>query len=171
MVWIASGVPSVGAGSFQFTSIPQTFTHLQMRYFVRGSDAGAVSYMNIYINGSAYGTNYSGHTIGGDGANAYSTNTVSGGGIGNLFTPGSSSTANCFVSGIVDVLDYTNANKNKVIRVQHGYDTNGAGYAIFGSGMQLSTASVTSIGLFNMTFVANCRIDLYGITTSSVTGA
>ncbi len=171
MVWIAGQTITTGSGSFQFTSIPQTFTHLQMRYSFRGSDAGLYSYLNVYINGSAYGTNYSGHTLQGDGSTVGVTNIVSGGGIGNLYAPGASATANVFASGIVDLLDYTNTNKNKVVRVLHGYDANGSGLAIFGSGQLLSTSTVTSLGIFNFTSAAGCRIDLYGITTSQETGA
>jgi hypothetical protein len=171
MVWIASITPSVGTNSVQFTSIPQTFTHLQMRYFVRGSDAGATAFTNISINGNQYTTNYSCHTLEGNGSAAAVTSSVSGGGIGNLYSPGASATANVFAAGIADLLDYTNTNKNKVVRVLHGHDTNGGGQAILGSGQLLSTAAVTSIGMFNFTSVAGCRFDLYGITTSSVTGA
>lgn len=171
MVWIASGVPSVGATSFSFTSIPQTFTHLQMRYSIRGSDAGAISFMAMSINGNAYTTNYSSHTLAGNGTSPYATAVVSGGGISNLYSPGSTSTANVFANAIVDVLDYTNTSKNKTVRLLHGFDANGSGQVIFGSGQLLSTAAITSIGVFNMVFTANCRFDLYGITTSSVTGA
>jgi hypothetical protein len=160
---IATITASGGETSLSFTSIPQTYTHLQMRYFIRGSDAGTVAYSNISINGNAYGTNYSGHTVQGDGSTASATNIVSGGGIGNLYSPGSSATANVFASGIVDLLDYTNTNKNKVVRVLHGHDTNGGGQIIFGGGQLLSTATVTSIGIFNMTFVAGSRLALYGI--------
>lgn len=171
MVWIASGVPSVGATFFSFTSIPQTFTHLQMRYFVRGSDAGAIAFAALEINGNRYTTNYSSHTLAGDGTSPYSTSVASGGGVSNLYTSGSTTVANSFTSGIVDALDYTNTNKNKVVRILHGFDSNGSGQAIFASGQLLSTAAITSIGLFNMTFAANCRFDLYGITSSSATGA
>lgn len=172
MTFIASLVPTVGAGSVQFTNIPQTFTHLQLRYFIRGSDSGSIAFANIYVNGNAYTTDYSNHSVGGDGASAYSTAVANGGGVSNLYAPGASTTANCFAVGLADVLDYTNTNKYKTIRVLHGWDANGSGYAILASGMLKSTtAAITSIGLFNMTFVANCRIDLYGIGVSAQTGA
>jgi len=162
-VSIATIVPSPGTNSVQFTSIPQTFTHLQMRYFVRGSDAGATAFTNISINGNQYTTNYSCHSLQGDGTSAGVTNSVSGGGIGNLYSPGASATANVFAAGIADVLDYTNTNINKVVRVLHGHDTNGGGQIIFGSGQLLSTAAVTSIGMFNFTSAAGCQFALYGI--------
>ena len=172
MVWIASGTPAVGSGSFQFTNIPQTFTHLQMRVFFRGSDAGAVSYSNVYVNGDAYTSNYSMHNLLGDGSTAYSAGVANAGGIGNLFSPGASSTANVFAAGIVDVLDYTNTNKYKTLRILYGFDANGSGTVGLSSGMLKSTtAAITSIGMFNFTSVAGCRFDLYGITSSSVTGA
>jgi hypothetical protein len=168
---IASVSLGAGAGSFQFTSIPQTFTHLQMRYYFRGSDAGAISFLNVYLNGNAYTTDYSCHTMAGDGASAYATGTANAGGIGALYAPGASSTANCFAAGVVDVLDYTDTSKFKTTRVLTGYDANGAGQAILGSGVLRSTAAITSLGIFNFTSVANCRVDLYGISTSNATGA
>lgn len=172
MVWIAGQNIAAGNGSFQFTNIPQTFTHLQMRVFFRGSDAGAVSYSNVYVNGNAYTSDYSMHNLIGDGSTAYSAGTANAGGIGNLFSPGASSTANVFAAGIVDVLDYTNTNKYKTLRILWGYDANGSGNVSLSSGMLKSTtAAITSIGAFNFISVANCRFDLYGITTSSVTGA
>jgi hypothetical protein len=153
---IATIVAAGGESSLQFTSIPQNYTHLQMRYYIRGSDAGATAFSNIYVNGFAYTTNYSGHTIESNGSTVGRASIVSGGGIGNLFSPGVTSTANVFAAGIADVLDYTNTNKNKVVRVLHGHDTSGGGQL-------LSTAAVTSLGIFNMTFVAGCRLSLYGI--------
>jgi hypothetical protein len=172
MVWIAGQNFGVGSGSFQFTSIPQTFSHLQMRVFFRGSDTGAVSYSNVYVNGDAYTTNYSMHNLIGDGSTAYAAGTANAGGIGNLFSPGASSTANVFAAGIVDVLDYTNTNKYKTLRILWGYDANGSGNVSLSSGMlKSSTAAITSLGIFNFTSVAGCRIDLYGITSSQVTGA
>ena len=171
MVWIASGVPTVGSFSFEFTNIPQTFTHLQMRYFFRGADAGANTFTAMSINGNQYTTNYSFHTLGADGASVYITAGTSGGGISNLYGPASTSTANVFAAGVTDVLDYTNTNKNKTVKTIQGYDANGSGQMIFSSGQLLSTAAITSIGLFNMNFAANCRFDLYGITSSQVTGA
>jgi hypothetical protein len=160
---IATFVASGGETSFQFTSIPQTYTHLQMRYYIRGTDSGATSFSNIYLNGQAYTTTYSGHTVQSDGSVVGRNNIVSGGGIGNLFTPGAGATANVFAAGIADVLDYTNTNKNKVVRVLHGHDAAGAGQIIFGGGQLLSTSTVTSMGIFNMTFAAGSRLALYGI--------
>jgi hypothetical protein len=171
MVWIASGSPAAGAGNFEFTNIPQTFTHLQMRYTSRGTDSGAVSFSNIWINGNAYGTNYSLHNLIGDGSSARSEGGFNIGGIGNLFSPASSTTANCYAGGIADILDYTSAVKNKVVRVVHGYDLNGSGNLSLSSGMLNNTSPVTRVGLFNLTFAANCRFDLYGFTSSLVTGA
>lgn len=172
MVWIAGQSITVGAGSFQFTSIPQTFSHLQMRVFFRGSDAGGISFSNVYLNGDAYTSNYSMHNLGGDGSTITSQGSANAGGIGNLFSPGASSTANVFASAIVDVLDYTNASKLKTVRIIWGFDANGSGQLSCSSGMLKSTtAAITNLGIFNFTAAANCRVDLYGITTSQATGA
>lgn len=171
MVWIASATPTVGASSVRFTNIPQTFTHLQMRYFIRGSDAGGIAFTAMSLNQNEFTTNYSFHIIQGDGASASSSGGANAGGVSSLYSPASTATANVFASGIVDLLDYTNTNKNKVTRTLHGFDANGSGQLVVSSGQLLSTGAITSIGLFNMLFTANCRLDLYGITSSQVTGA
>ena len=73
----------------------------------------------------------------------------------------------------MDILDYTNTNKNKTIRAIAGFDANGSGTAGLWSSVYLDTSAITSIavGTANSNFAAGSRLDLYGITTSQVTGA
>jgi len=143
-------VGSGGAANVEFTSIPSTYTHLQIRGILRDSRA-------TYGNGSGFiefnsdtAANYSWHQLLGDGSNpiAYSGANASymqySGGAGD------GAPANTFGVMIIDILDYANTNKYKTIRTLDGVDINGtvAGYggiAELASGSWRSTSAITSI--------------------------
>ena len=86
---------------------------------------------------------------------------------------GNGASANVFGTQIIDILDYANTNKNKTIRSISGIDNNGSGDVSLTSNLWMNTAAITSfeIGGFGVNLAAGSRIDLYGITSSSVTGA
>lgn len=181
MQFIAS--QTVGAspvGIISFTSIPQTFTHLQLRTFARanfnpgGNTAGSVYF---YFNSDTTGANYQNHFVRGDGASVSSGANLNVGLITLTATiPLLNATSNVFGVNIVDILDYTNTSKNKVTRSIGGYDqnvtTSNAAFAAMNSGLWISTAAINRIDLAtDQNFIQHCRFDLYGITTSAVTGA
>jgi hypothetical protein len=161
------------AGSITFSSIPQNFTHLQVRISARSDFASAVASGFIRFNGDS-GSSYPYHYLQGDGASVTATGTTAGtvGFLGNF--PAASATANTFEASITDILDYTNTNKNKTIRTFSGFDANGSGQIFYASSLWLNTAAITSILLVSgggANFVAGTRADLYGIGTSNATGA
>ena len=176
MVWIAGQtVGAGGAASVTFSSIPQTFTHLQVRVFMRDAQTFG-TYDNLYyrLNGDA-GSNYSNHRLLGDGTSAYSYNYTSQTFVATGTNPSINSTANVFGVSIIDFLDYTNTNKYKTSRSISGFDGNGSGFVSLDSGLWMSTSAITSILLGGQnsgaTPVQYTRVDLYGITSSQVTGA
>jgi hypothetical protein len=159
---------------FNFTSIPQTFTHLQLRCFGRTTNASIGAFGYIYYN-LDFGNNYTQHYLQGDGSSASSSGAVSLIG-NNLVTPtGSSATSNVYNNTIVDILDYSNANKYKTNRQIGGFDNNGSGYVQMFSGLWQSTAAINliqvSTGNSSVYWAAGTRFDLYGIQTSNATGA
>lgn len=167
MTFIASyTAPSGGSGSAVFfNNIPQTFTHLQFRIFTRSGNTGANA--GIFTSGNAY------HSLRGDGASASSFAAFSvTNGIFN--TVGNSATANVYAAHIVDILDYTNTNKAKTVKVLGGYDANGSGFVELQSTLLTSTAAISSwffdVGSPNF-FAVGSRFDLYGIGVSAQTGA
>ena len=107
-------VGSGGTGTISFTSIPQTYTHLQLRYIARNAYTGGGSYTNsdMYINGDTTASHYTFHRLSGDGATASASAAANAGSIYVLATNANAS-ANIFASGIVDILDYANTSKNK----------------------------------------------------------
>lgn len=150
-----------------FTSIPSTFQHLQIRALSRStSNAGSAdASFRMQINGDT-GNNYAWHQLAGDGSSASSFAQTS---FSNMvMVAGTSSFAgtNTFGAGIIDILDYANTNKTKTIRVLGGFDNNGSGQIVMRSGFRNNTAAITSIKLFFSglgDFAANTHIALYGI--------
>lgn len=161
---------TVGAGgssSIDFTSIPSTFKHLQIRGIARFSNASTTCDMRVQFN-SDTGNNYNyRHYLGGDGSTAYA------GGSGTLVSYGSiyRFTADSATSGqygimVFDLLDYQNTDKYKVSRVLAGYDRNGSGEIYLQSGLYLSTNAISSIKLYSdsgSNFLQYSQFALYGI--------
>ncbi len=161
---------TVGAGgvsSVTFSSIPQTYTHLQIRSINRdtGGDAVNGTAFQVRFNGDT-GSNYRTHTILGSGSGTPSAfTTVSQDRIflfGSVF---STAGANVFSANTVDILDYTNTNKNTTVRSLAGWNDNSIGEMCFGSGLWMNTAAITSITvyMFNNNFAQYSSIALYGI--------
>jgi hypothetical protein len=172
MVFIASGLPG-GTGSLSFTNIPQTFTHLQIRGFSRLTSTG----VNVFFrfNSDASANNYTLHQLYGDGtaATSYGTGTGTFAGAYLFYGASSSQSANVYGSAVIDILDYSNTSKFKTGRSINGFDNNGSGLVFLSSSLWLNTAAITSITVLPQSgdFAQFTRFDLYGITTSQVTGA
>jgi hypothetical protein len=135
------------ANSVTFTSIPQTYTHLQLRILLRSANPFATSlgYFNFNTGLFGAGTSANSHKISGDGSTAASANVINTSYMQFVETIGSTATANAFGAVILDVLDYTNTNKKKPFRSLYGYDTNGAGKVGLGSGFYNNTSAITQI--------------------------
>jgi hypothetical protein len=155
-----------GTGTITFSNIPQTYAHLQIRSIARNVSGGgtADTQAAMRFNGDA-GANYTFHQLYGTGASAGAgsgtaqTNATAG------FVAGSASTANCFSASICDILDYTNTNKNKVVRLIGGDDYgNTSGNVYVWSNLWVNTSAITSIVITNSNnFAQYSHFALYGI--------
>jgi hypothetical protein len=165
---ISTTTLSSTTSSVTFSSIPSTYTHLQVRMIARNSGtSGAAARSGIIRFNSDAGSTYSCHLLIGDGSTAsadYQT----------LFsqpfiysTPDSNTTANVFGTAIIDILDYANTNKYKTVRSLSGTDTNGAGTVRLSSALWNDTTAISSItfSVYNNTasYLANSQFALYGI--------
>jgi hypothetical protein len=146
-----------GAANIQFTSIPATYTHLQIRIFNLVSS----SPINLNMKFNSATTNYNNHTVYGDGSSAgaaagMSTSAIVAGVTSYTSAPG---------TNIIDILDYTNTNKYKTTRTLTGSDNNGAGFVALYSGLWMSTSAITQIDLTpnSGTFQQYTSAALYGI--------
>jgi len=128
-------VTSATQASIEFTSIPQTYRHLQIRGLTLCTD---VSNLRGSFNGDT-AANYFSHWLAGDGASA-----SSGSGGSSIYLGFMSSTVQ--PSGFVmDILDYTNTSKNTTLRNLFGQDANGSGYSMLTSSAWNNTNAITSI--------------------------
>lgn len=161
-----------GAGTYYFNSIPQTYTHLQIR--VSGRSGQSASVGNLYSNVNAGGFTYSDHRIIGNGSAASSSSDT---GLPYLFFgsffPAATAAANLFGSAIIDILDYTNTSKNKVYKVYGGYDANGSGLIHLASGLVQTTQAITNTYVDTEGgFASGSIASIYGITSNTIaTGA
>lgn len=153
---IATASPS-GSTSLTFSSIPQSYTHLQIRYM-------AVSaYILISSN---LGTGTKGHFIHGNGTsiNSYAFDPLGSGMYVNI-----NGNANEVSTGVIDILDYSNTNKNKTLRALLGRETNTSDSSVtFSSGFWNSTSAISSITITNnvsggVNFGTGTSFALYGI--------
>ena len=150
-------VPSAGVSSITFSSIPSTYTHLQIRGISQGS---GIATNAIQFNGDT-ASNYNSHYLYGDGSSAASGSLLYTYGYGFL----SSGSTNIFGGAVIDILDYANTNKYKTYRSLTGADQNGSGYIELLSGAWRNTTAVTSITLAPITgnFSQYSSFALYGV--------
>jgi hypothetical protein len=147
----AIGVVDVGSGgqaSVTFSSIPGTYKHLQIRFLSR--DVSSASYFTVQFNGDTSASNYTWHTLKGDGASATAGGATTGTFPGAVIDQAAGAGTSIFSAGIVDILDYANTSKNTTVRSFVGFDANGSGAINPQSSLWLNTAAITSI-----TFIYN----------------
>jgi hypothetical protein len=161
-----------GASSFNFTNIPQTFTHLQLRVFIKTSVTGNVDTIFMQPNADFVASHYYGHVLFGNGSSVSSANFASTSVTAYGTSPDNTSSSNIFGVAIIDILDYTNTNKYKTMRTLNGFDANGSGQVALSSMLWQNTAAITQLtGGANAGILQYTRFDLYGIQTSNATGA
>ena len=144
-----------------FTSIPQTYKHLQIRGNFLLNNVG---FMAAKFNGNVSSV-YPGHSLYGDGSTA---NSVYNGDseifLSSVYAAGGAVTyPGVFIA---DIHDYSSTTKNKTVKSFGGYDKNTTGGDVeLNSGAFLSTGAITSIELFTggRTFQAGTTLALYGI--------
>ena len=133
-----------GAASAVFSSIPSTYKNLQIRLLTKSNRADNNEAIGIQFNGDT-GNNYGTHGLWGDGSSTAAAQlNYPGAAISLPWVPGALSTS-AWGGAIIDILDYTNTNKNKTVRGLQGYDNNGNGQAGFASGLWTNTSAITSI--------------------------
>ena len=158
-------VGSGGAADVEFTSIPATYAHLQIRAITKTTESALKDWTVLRMRFNAdTGSNYALHQIIGTGAAA-----AAGAATSQTFTYGpyavKSGLADTFAATVMDILDYGNTNKYKTIRTLTGTDQNGAGEISFQSGLWMSSSAITSIKIYPSTanIAQYSHFALYGI--------
>jgi hypothetical protein len=141
-------ISSASATSITFSNIPQTYTHLQLRLSARTTSSPGGTNIPITLqfnNSSVAGQYYDIHYLLADGTSVLGGTASGYGGI--LFERSTTATAatGTFGMAIVDVLEYTNTNKNKSVRALSGVDVNSDGNVWLTSGTYLQNTAITSL--------------------------
>jgi hypothetical protein len=160
---IESQVLAATATSVTFSSIPQTYKHLQVRFTSRFTDAFTSSNFSFRVNGDT-GSNYASHRITNQSASISADNLSATSTPYLGFMPGGSTTANTFNSGIIDLLDYTSTVKTKTFKAFIGSESSSR--MSIGGGLWNNTSAVTSLTFrepSGLTLAIGCRFSLYGI--------
>lgn len=137
-------VGSGGTTSVTFSSIPDTYKHLQIRAITRGSYADVETFFTLRLNSDS-GSNYSNHVLNGNGTSAASVAYTSRTWFALSYIPGSTATSNIFGGSIIEILDYADTSKYKTARILSGVDRNGGGVVALSSGVWMSTSAISSI--------------------------
>lgn len=166
-------VTSGGTSSIAFSSIPQTYDHLQLYWNARSSSGNTGDFVYVRFNGDStanYNFNYleasGGTSTLNPGISTKSANT-------NAWLTkiaGGTATANVFAVGYGIIGDYSKTNRNKSLHCYGGLDDHGLGTPTGNTRLEnsvwFSTSAITSITLTTdsgSSFAANTDFTLYGI--------
>lgn len=160
-----------GAISFDFNSIPSTYTHLQLRMTARNTNGGGDwRGVSLRFNGDS-GSNYTWFGVDGNGSGSV------GGSGGSTYTQGPCGVAliansfNSSGSTVLNIYNYKATNQSKTYHYMSAYDRNGSsggfanGATEYYGAIWNSTSAITSITIFTSTdtFNTDSYFGLYGI--------
>ena len=164
-------VGSGGSSSISFTSIPATYTHLQIRGISQTNRSTADNADDLLVRFNSDSTdNYPFHRLRGNGTSPDAAGNATGTGFTSILLPtctGISSKTNVFGTVIIDILDYANSNKYKTLRSLCGVENNASpSWIALASGLWQSTSAITSISFTpgaGTLFSQYSHFALYGI--------
>jgi hypothetical protein len=145
---LATTTLSTPTASVTFSGIPSGYKHLQLRFISR--DVASATYFQVSFNGDTSSSNYTWHTLEGNGTSASANGVATGSFPGAVVNQAGGSGTGIFSASIIDILDYANTSKNKTVRSLCGFDANGTGAVALQSNLWINTAAITSISfLYN----------------------
>lgn len=156
-------VGSGGSSTITFSSIPNTYKHLQVRinWYGATGDQSLLTTLNNVTTGNLYAL----HSLEGNGSSASAGASTSRNNFEAFYDGNNAGSTTNNKVGILDLLDYTNTNKNKTIRLLWGADYNGAGKVALASSLFASTNAITQLDFkpFSTSFAQHTKFALYGI--------
>jgi hypothetical protein len=159
-------VDASGTSSITFSSIPQTYTHLQIRFMARDNRASNPLDTLLMRFNSDTASNYYMHYLNGNGSTA-TAGGFSSTGIEVYRIAGATAGTSMFGAGIIDILDYKSTSKNKTSRALSGSDQNGSGEVVLNSGLWFATpAAINTVTLTptnGSLFSESSSFALYGV--------
>lgn len=158
-------VTSGGAPSITFSSIPSSYTHLEIRWTARNDrPTERADDIAIWFNGDEVGTNYwnqrfyaNGSTLTGDNFQGYGCI------VGWCASAGS--TANAFGQGIITIPDYKSTTKKKTTTGFSSVESNSDGALTNMGAVWNNTNAINQIKIYgiNGSFIQHSVFHLYGI--------
>jgi hypothetical protein len=166
-------VSGSSTGTISFNNIPKSFTNLQVRVFGRGTTSFSPG-LSLYVTPIGLSVSSSKrHYLTTTGTTpAVSTNSDASAGLVASIADGGA-TSNVYSNTILDILDWASETKNITLKGISGFDTNANGATTFGSSLLVrSSGTITGFNFFtDGNWIDGSRIDVYGISTSSQSGA
>ena len=153
------------SGTITFTSIPQTYKHLQIRCIARSSESAAQTNYDMQFNGDT-GSNYAYHYLAAVGSSVIASGAATQSSIFLSAMAAASAPANVVSPKIIDIHDYASTTKYKTVRKFEGQINSTYGGQIHtSSGLWMNTAAITSITLFvpGYNFTTQSTFALYGM--------
>jgi hypothetical protein len=165
---IASAVGTGSSGTITFSSIPATYSHLQLRINARTDTGFGTDYIQFRLN-SDTGSNYTYHGIEGDGASAAGFGATAQTVALTTNITGSAATANAMGAAVIDIIDYASTSKYKTVRTLGGQDQNSlsnTGQIRLISNLWLNTSAISTITITSFrsaSWTTSSTFALYGI--------
>lgn len=159
-------VGSGGAASIEFTSIPQTYTDLQL--VVSGRSTGAVVAANISMTFNGSATGYSTRNVWGNGSVVQNDSSSTSFIYGSVAVSGASATASVFGNSSFYIPNYAGST-NKSVSMDFVTENNATtAYNVLVAGFWSNTAAITQITMVlnSGNFAQYSSASLYGIKNS-----
>jgi len=167
---IATATGTGSSGTITFSSIPSTYTSLQIRIMSKSTRTASTGTNDAFLRlNNDTGSNYAYHDLYGDGTSAGASGAATQTAIRIQRIAVSSGTglSNMMGVAIVDLHDYASTTKNKTVRNISGADLNGvtSGSMWLSSGLWQSTTAVNRLDLYfsGENFTTTTVVSLYGI--------
>jgi len=145
------------ATTLNFSAIPTTYTHLQVRGIIKLAESGSSdNWATFTMNGASTAS----HQLQGNGSS------TSASAANSWFADIPQSGVTPFAGVVFDILDYANTNKNKTWRSLNGFDNNGSGYIQLTSGFSVDSTAINTISFGSRSgsgLAAGTSLALYGI--------
>ena len=164
---IASATGTGSSGTITFSSIPSTYTSLQIRFVGRTTSA-STSQQNLFLRFNGISSaSYARHYLQGDRSAASASGSSGDTEIlaGQVINDGEA--ANIMSVSIIDIHNYASTTQNKTVRTFDGTEKNISGGLVWlRSGLFVDTTAITSLSLITSNgnaFTTSTQVALYGI--------
>jgi hypothetical protein len=139
---IASSTLASAQAEITFSSIPATFTDLQLFYSIRSAGSGAVNYPALKINGVT--TNQTMKVLLGTGSSTSSSSPT----LIEWWVPASTATASTFSNDSFYFPNYAGSNNKSISKDTVTENNATAAYAELGAALWSSSAAITSLTVY-----------------------